>query len=587
MTSLQRLLNYSRQHRSDYIWGTIFSVLNKFFDVAPEILIGIVIDVVVSKKESFVGQLGYTQPKDQIVFLALLTLVIWVSESIFEYLYLLRWKNLAQKIQHEARRDVYRHLQNLDLEYFEDKNSGALVSILNDDVNQLERFLNNGANSLIQVITAVILIGAVFFYLSPTIAVLSFLPMPFIFFGAVYFQKKSEPLYAKVRSKVSDLASHLTANISGVATIKAFSREERELQKLEELSSNYQKANEEAIRISSAFIPVIRMGILAGFICTLVIGGFKTLNGELNVGLYGVLIFLTQRLLWPMTGLAETIDLYQRAMASVDRILDVLATSVQVQSRSGAMKSFQTKADIKFERVDFVYRNGFKAIENLNVLIPSGKTTAFVGSTGSGKSTLVKMLMRFYDPKEGRVLLSHQDIRDLDLKAYRDEIGWVSQDVTLFDGSIFDNISYGKPEATESEIVSAAKAAEAHNFILQLPQGYKTLVGERGQKLSGGQKQRLALARAILKNPTILILDEATSAVDNETESLIQKSLEKITQDRTTIVIAHRLSTIVNANLIYVIENGQVVEQGTHDVLVKKLGTYSTLWNYQVNQSQM
>lgn len=587
MKSLQRLLHYSHQHRADYIWGTLFSILNKFFDVAPEILIGVVIDVVVSKKESFVARLGYAEPKEQIVFLAVLTLIIWVSESIFEYLYLLRWKNLAQKIQHEARRDVYRHLQNLDLEYFEDKNSGALVSILNDDVNQLERFLNNGANSLIQVGTAIILIGGVFFYLSPTIAVLSFLPMPFIFFGAVYFQKKSEPLYAHVRSKVSDLASHLTANISGVATIKAFSREERELQKLETLSSNYQRANEEAIRVSSAFIPVIRMGILAGFVCTLVIGGFKTLNGELNVGLYGVLIFLTQRLLWPMTGLAETIDLYQRSMASVDRILDVLETSITVKSNSKALKNFDAKADLKFAKVGFSYRNGFKALEDLNVLIPSGKTTAFVGPTGSGKSTLVKILMRFYDPTKGQVLLGQQDIRDLDLKSYRDQIGWVSQDVTLFDGSIIDNISFGKAGASEAEIIAAAKAAEAHDFILQLPEGYKTLVGERGQKLSGGQKQRLALARAILKNPTILILDEATSAVDNETESLIQKSLVKITHDRTTIVIAHRLSTIVSADIIYVIDNGRVVEQGTHQSLVKKMGTYSTLWNYQVNHSQM
>jgi len=583
MSPFRRLLRYSARHRADYILGTLYSVLNKFFDVAPEILIGIAIDVVVSKKDSFVAKLGFPDAKEQMIFLAALTLLIWACESLFEYLYLLRWKNLAQKIQHETRQDVYRHLQNLDMAFFEDKNSGSLVSILNDDVNQLERFLNNGANSIIQVFTAIVLIGGVFFYLSPVIAVLTFLPMPFIIFGAFYFQKRAEPLYANVREKVSDLASRLTANIGGVATIKAFTKEEFELKNLEHLSSKYMEANSEAIRVSSAFIPVVRMGILAGFLCTFVVGGFKTLEGELNIGLYGVLVFLTQRLLWPVTGLAEVVDLYQRAMASVQRILDILETPVEIQSKENAVKNFDSKATLNFEKLSFSYQNGYPVLNHLDIEIPAGKTTAFVGPTGSGKSTLVKILLRFYEPTQGGVFLGPHNIQDLDLRAYRDRLGWVSQDVTLFSGSVFENIVYGKPNATREEAIQAAKTAEAHEFICALPQGYNTVIGERGQKLSGGQRQRLSIARAVLKNPDILILDEATSAVDNETEALIQKSLSQITKGRTTIAIAHRLSTIVNADFIYVIDNGRIVESGVHSKLVQENGVYSNLWNLQVN----
>lgn len=583
MKSLRRLLEYSKKYQSDFVWGTIFSATNKFFDIAPEILIGIAIDVVANKKASFVAQMGFAEPEQQIYFLAALTLGIWVCESIFEYLFMLKWKGLAQKIQHEARIDLYKHIQNLDMAFFEDRSAGALVTVINDDVNQLERFLNGGANSLIQVMTAIVLIGGVFFYLSPQIAAFAFLPMPFIVFGAFYFQKKAEPLYADVRQKVSDLAGRLTANVSGMATIKAFTNEVRELKALENSSDAYLQSNQQAIRVSSAFIPIIRMAILAGFICTFVLGGLKTLHGELNVGFYGVLVFLTQRLLWPLTNLADTVDLYQRAMSSVDRILDILQTPIQIQSSKSL--SVELDQDIIFKNVSFDYPHRKGILKNINIQIQAGKTTAFVGATGSGKSTLVKLLLRFYDTTSGQIVVGKHPLPDIDLQKLRSQIGWVSQDVFLFHGSLKDNISYGSNTVDDILLKKVAKLTYVDEFAQNLPQKYETLVGERGQKLSGGQRQRIALARAVLKDPKLLILDEATSAVDNETESLIQKSLEIVAQNRTTILIAHRLSTVVKADRIYVIENGEVVESGTHDELLKGNQTYSRLWSLQIRTS--
>lgn len=584
MTSFSRLLEISKKYRGDYIWGTIYSALNKFCDVAPEILIGIAIDVVVSKKESFVARLGFSEPESQIYFLSFLTLLIWVGESLFEYLYSLKWKGLAQKIQHETRLDLYRHIQNLDLAFFEDRSSGSLVTVINDDVNQLERFLNGGANDIVQVVTAVILIGGVFFYLSPSIAVLAFLPMPLILFGAFFFQKKAEPLYADVRQKVADLAGRLTANISGMATIKAFTMESQEAANLERSSLLYSESNQKAIRVSSAFVPIIRMAVLMGFICTFVLGGIKTLHGELNVGLYGVLVFLTQRLLWPLTRLADTVDLYQRAMASVDRIMDVLKTPVRILAEGGLKVELDQK--IEFQNVSFDYPQRPGILRNVSIAIEPGKTTAFVGATGSGKSTLVKLLLRFYEVNQGQILIGSHPIQDLDLQNLRAQIGWVSQDVFLFHGSLEENIRYGLKSDLGSRFQEVAKLTFVDEFAQSLPQKYQTLVGERGQKLSGGQRQRIALARAVLKDPKLLILDEATSSVDNETESLIQKSLELVAQGRTTVMIAHRLSTVVKADRIYVIDQGQVLESGTHDELLRRGQAYARLWRLQVRGNQ-
>jgi ATP-binding cassette subfamily B protein len=582
--ALLRLLRYARGFRPRIVLATVCSILNKLFDVMPEILIGIAIDVVVRRQDSFIASLGITDPKWQLGLLGVLTLAVWVLESVFEYLYMVLWRNLSQDLQHAMRLDAYTHVQKLDLAYFEDRSTGNLVTILNDDVNQLERFLDGGANNLIHVATTLVVVGGVFFVVSPTIAFVAFTPIPAIVVGAFYFQRRAQPLYSQVRARVGLLGARLAANIAGITTIKSFATEAFEAERVRQDSAAYVAANRRAIAVSSAFIPIIRMAVLAGFIATFMLGGWMTLNGTLNVGAYGVLVFLTQRLLWPLTDLAQTVDLYERAMASSRRILDLIATPVEIRNTATAKALAAIDGDIEFRHVNFAYAPGETVLHDLDIKIGPGETIAFVGQTGSGKSTIVKLLLRFYVPDSGEILLDGRPIDTIKLESLRRRIGFVSQDVFLFQGTIRENIAYGSEGATFEQIEAAANAAEASEFIERLPNGFDTVVGERGQKLSGGQRQRLSIARALLKNPPILILDEATSAVDNETEAAIQRSLRHISHSRTTLVIAHRLSTIVHADRIYVIDRGRIVEQGTHDELLGRRGIYAALWDVQTGR---
>lgn len=579
--ALARLLRYARGYRRHIIAATTCSVLNKLFDIAPEILIGVAIDVVVNKEESFVAALGFTSAKEQILVLGVLTFFIWAGESLFEYLFQILWRNLAQRLQADLRQDAYEHAQRLDMHFFESRSSGQLVATMNDDVNQLERFLDGGANAMIQVLVSIVAVGAVFFVISPKVALLAFTPIPVIVWGAFYFQRKAGPLYAEVRERVGELSSRLANNLGGIATIKSFTAEAREAERLRETSEAYVEANRRAIRISSAFIPVIRMAVLVGFLATFTVGGMMALNGELNVGAYGVLVFLTQRLLWPLTGMAEVIDLFERAMASTRRILDLIAEPVHVRDDTREVLQQPVNGAVHFDDVHFQYANSRAGVSGISLDIPAGHTLALVGATGSGKSTLVKLLLRFYDTQAGSIRIDNQSIDTVSLHSVRQAIGLVSQDVYLFEGSIRDNIAYGRPDASEAEIIDAAKTAEAWGFIESLSEGLDTPVGERGVRLSGGQRQRLSLARALLKDPPILVLDEATSAVDNETEAAIQRSLQRIGHNRTVIMIAHRLSTIVHADQIAVVQDGVVTERGTHDDLIERDGHYAAQWRVQ------
>jgi ATP-binding cassette, subfamily B, bacterial len=578
---LLRLLTYTTAYRQQ-IWSAIAcSILNTIFDLAPPYLIGVAIDVVVNEENSLIARLGITGITGQLAVLSVLTLFIWSLESLTEYLYSRLWQNLAQTIQHELRVDAYSHLQELELSYFEERSTGMLLSILNDDINQLERFLNFGAHNILHFLTTVLFVSSTFIALAPGVSWWAMLPIPFVLWGSIVFQTKLEPRYADVREKSGLISSRLTNNLSGIATIKSFTAEEHERDRVTLESEAYRRSNGKAIALSAAFVPLIRILILLGFTAALFLGGLAVANGNLSAGTYGFLVFIIQRLLWPFTDLSELMDEYQRAMASVRRVMGLLDTAIAIPHGGQSLPLNTVRGEVQFDHITFAYNGRNPVLKQLSLHIPDGATIGIVGTTGSGKSTLVKLLLRFYEVQSGRILIDDIDIRDINLFDLRQCIGWVSQDVFLFHGTVADNIHYGSFDATREQIIQAAKLAEAHEFIEQLPQGYDTIVGERGQKLSGGQRQRLAIARAILKDPPILILDEATSAVDNETEAAIQKSLQVITQNRTTIAIAHRLSTIRHADCIYVMDQGNIVEQGMHEELLSLNGTYANFWHVQ------
>jgi len=579
---LWRLLRYGQKYGSIINQAIACSVLNKFFDLAPPVLIGWAVDILIEKERSFLGRLGITDVVLQLVILSFVSAIIWGLESLFEYAYARLWRNVAQSMQHDLRIDAYTHLQEMELAFFEERSTGELMSILSDDINQLERFLDGGANEILQVSTTVLLISAVFIYLSPVIAVWSAIPIPFILWGSIKFQSFLAPLYADVREKVSALNSQLSNNLSGIVTIKAFTREDFEIDRITKESDRYRESNRRAIKYSAAFVPLIRILVFVGFITILFFGGLEVYGDRLSVGNYSVMVFLTQRLLWPLTRLGETLDHYQRAMASTVRVMNLLDTPIAVVSGDKPILPEQIRGEVSITNVSFQYKEGIPVLKNLSLHIPAGQTIGIVGATGSGKSTLVKLLLRLYEVPSGEITIDGISIRDFNLRNLRRCIGWVSQDIFLFHGTVLENIAYGRLSASREEIIASAKIAEAHDFILQLPHGYDTIVGERGQKLSGGQKQRIAIARAILRNPPILILDEATSALDNETELAIQNSLRKITNNRTTIAIAHRLSTIRHADCIYVMDQGEIVETGTHEELLAQNGIYRNLWDLQV-----
>ena len=580
--NLRDLFNYALEQDTKVRRGIIYSILNKIFDLAPPILIGIAIDIVVEGSDSFIGNLGYSDRRQQLIILAVLTFIIWGLESAFDYIAAVTWRNISQDIEHSLRTDAFNNVLGLDLAFFENKSSGRLMAILNDDVNQLETFLDNGANRLVQTATTVLVIGGTFLYISPLVAVFAFIPIPIIIFGSLRFTNRIAERYTKIRNDIENLNANLSNSITGILTVKSFNREKKESERINLSSNEVKSANYHAIRLSAAFIPIIRIAILFGFTATLLIGGFLALDGEIKVATYSVMLFITQRLLWPLTELGVIFDSYQKAMASFRRIINLKNTTPTIDNGNEKLTNFNKKIEIS--NLNFEYVKNFPVLNDISIDINKGQTTAIVGSTGSGKSTLIKLILRLYDSTSGEIKFDGKNIRHLELDSLRNKIGLVSQDIFLFEGTVFENIAYGNLDAKDEEVWEAAKLSESDKFINLLPNKENTIVGERGQKLSGGQRQRISIARAILKNPEILILDEATSAVDNETEAAIQRSINTLKEGRTVIAIAHRLSTIRNAEIIYVLEEGKVVESGNHESLLQINGVYSKLWSVQTGE---
>jgi ATP-binding cassette, subfamily B, bacterial len=583
---MRRLFRYLGAYRTRLALATGASVANKILDLMPPLLVGWVIDSLRGSPPGWIASLAGTRdPWSMAVVLSGLAVVIFFFESLFQWLYQAGFMNLAQLVQHDLRMDVYNRLQTREIAFFEEHRLGEILAMLNDDVNQLERFLNTGFNEFVQLGVLFCFAFAVMFPISFRLSLVAVAPIPVILWGGLLYQRRIEPRYRRVRQGVGGLASRLENNIAGIPVIKSFTAEGFETERVRRVSQEYRQANFEAIRLSAIYTPLIRMAIVVGFAGVLLLGSYWILNGSgaLTVGELVLFAMMTERLLWPLTRLGNTVDDYERARASARRAFGLLDTAPAIQDPERPRPLPPARGEVVFDRVEFRYARGRAdepVLRGVSFRVAPGETVGIAGPTGAGKSTLIKLLLRLYDVTGGAVRLDGNDLREIAMADLRRSIALVSQDVYLFHGTIRENVAYSSA-ATLEEVERAARLAQLHDFVAGLPQGYDTLVGERGVKLSGGQRQRLSIARAIVKDAPILVLDEATSSVDTETERAIQQNLRTLTAGRTALIIAHRLSTIRHADRIIVLRDGEIAEEGHHDDLVARGGTYADLWHVQ------
>ncbi len=593
-------LVYGRDYLFPVTVGIVASVFARLLDLLPPLMLGIAIDAVFRRDAAFSEQIPLvllpeawlpTTQTDQFWFVIAAIAGAFALGAAFHWVRNWGFNAFAQNIQHDIRSDTYDQMQRLNMDFFSDKQTGEMMSILSNDVNRLERFLNDGMNSMFRLSVMVVGIGVLLFWINWQLALVALLPVPIIAGFTYVFIKIIQPKYAEVRSTVGKMNSRLENNLGGIQVIKSSNTEEYESDRVDDVSMDYFDANWDAIETRIKFFPALRVLAGVGFVLTFIVGGLWVFQdtppgpftGELSVGMFVVFILYTQRFIWPMAQFGQIINMYQRARASSARIFGLMDEPSKLEQNPDATDLVVDDGEVVYDHVTFGYDDE-TIIRDIDFEVAGGETLALVGPTGAGKSTVLKLLLRMYDVDEGEIRIDGQRVSDVTLRSLRRSIGYVGQSSYLFYGTVRENITYGTFDATDEEVREAARAAEAHDFIENLPDGYDTMVGERGVKLSGGQRQRVTIARAVLKDPDILILDEATSDVDTETEMLIQRSLDRLTEDRTTFAIAHRLSTIKDADTILVLEGGEVVERGTHEELLENGGLYGHLWGVQAGE---
>ncbi|WP_435196728.1 ABC transporter ATP-binding protein [Natronomonas sp. EA1] len=586
---------YGAGHRTAFVVGVLSSIVARVLDLLPPLLLGIAVDAIFLQNEPYSlflvpdAWLPTTRAGQLWLTVGIISFAFF-GGAAFHYTRNWGWNAFAQHIQHAIRTDTYDKMQRLNMEFFADKQTGEMMSILSNDVNRLERFLNDGMNSAFRLGVMVVGIAAILLWINWQLALITLVIVPLLAVFTYTFIQTIQPKYAEVRSSVGQVNSRLENNLGGIQVIKTSHTEDYESDRVDDVSQDYFDANWDAIATRIKFFPGLRVLAGVGFVMTFLIGGLWVLDaplgplsGSLKPGEFVTFILLSQQFIWPMAQFGQIINMYQRAYASAARIFGLMDEPSRIAEDPNADSLDVEEGRVVYDEVTFGYEEE-PIIEDVSFDVPGGETLALVGPTGAGKSTVLKLLLRMYDVDDGAIEIDGQDLRDVTIPSLREHVGYVSQDTFLFYGTVKENITYGTFDATDEEIVAAAKAAEAHDFITNLPEGYDTKVGERGVKLSGGQRQRISIARAILKDPEILVLDEATSDVDTETEMLIQRSLDDLTEDRTTFSIAHRLSTIKDADQIVVLEDGRVVERGTHEALISEDGLYAHLWGVQAGE---
>lgn len=512
--------------------------------------------------------------------------VVFLFRGIFYYgqSYLVSY--IAQRVIIDVRELLYIKFQKLQLSYYEKKQTGTIMSYITNDVAALQAAL---VDSLIEMVTEFsILVGSLImmFYLDWKLSIVTLVVVPVIGQAMKVFGRKLKMSGALIQERTAEITSLLQESISGVRVVKSFAREDYEIKRFQNQNDLNFSANMKSVQLSSLLTPTVEF--LAAVIVAVILwfGGYQVVNGALTAGALVAFLTYAVNLANPVKRISRVYGTINKAMAAAERVFSVLDTQEILKDKPGAIDLPKISGTVSFEHVSFGYKEGVNVLHDLTLEAKPGQVIAFVGPSGAGKSTIANLIPRFYDVTSGSIKIDGIDIRDVKIKSLREQIGVVPQETMLFSGSVKDNIRYGRLEATDEEIIEAAKVANAHNFIVKLADGYETKIGERGITLSGGQRQRIAIARAILKNPRILILDEATSALDTESEEIVQEALDKLMIGRTSFVIAHRLSTIINADKIIVLENGRVCEIGTHKELMKTGGLYSHLYNIQFSDKK-
>ncbi|WP_247729982.1 ABC transporter ATP-binding protein [Halovivax limisalsi] len=541
-----------------------------------------------------------TQQLPQFWFSVTAIAVAFVVTAAFTWIYGVTANLFAHGVMHTVRVDSFRKMQRLDQTFFDDKQTGEVMAVLNNDTQNLERFLDDALMNSLRLIVMVLGIAGVLFYLNWQLALITLVAVPVMVGFTIWFMKVIEPRYVRQRSAVARLNTRLENSIAGMELTKTTANEDYEVGRVSDASMNLFQRTMDVLKLSYLYRP--GMELLAGisFAATFLVGGLwlttgtapGPLTGTLSVGDFVVFLMLTQRIVDPLAEVSNIVDQYENAKASSERIFGLMDIPVAIQDRADSVSLPDPDGRVEYDGVSFAYEDVLAdadhqaetVIDDVSFTAEAGEMVALVGPTGAGKSTMLKLLLRLYDVDEGEIRVDGHDLRDVKLEDLRKATGYVGQETFLFDGTIADNIRYGSQDASMDAVREAARAAEAHEFIQGLEAGYETRVGERGVKLSGGQRQRIAIARTVLQDPPILVLDEATSAVDTETELAIQRSIERLTEDRTTLAIAHRLSTIRDADTILVLEEGEVVERGDHEGLLEAGGRYAALWNVQAGQ---
>ena len=593
---IQLFLRYGEGSRHWFALGILSSIGARFLSLVPPVVLGVAIDAI------FRGNQQFTLPgvpaawlpgetTDQFWFAIVLMGVAMVGQAVLNFVRQTSLNLFSHRVKHEVRTATYQQMQRLDMDFFDEMQTGELISILSNDTNRLEQFLDSMMGEAIQLGVLMLGTAAVLLWLNPQLAAITLVVIPLSMLFTYWYTRLAEERYADVRSSIGDLNSRLENNLNGIQVIKASNTEEYEDDRVEDHSYKYFRLDWLALRLSFVYRPGLQALTSLAFIATFVVGGVWILegppgpfSGELSVGQLVTFLLLTQRMVNPLAQMGTIVERYEDAKASTKRILGLMSIPASVEDAPNATDLESVRGRVRFRDVSFAYEDEETVLEDVDFAVEPGETVGVVGPTGAGKTTIVKLLLRLYDVDDGEIEIDGHDVRDVTLSSLRRSMGYVGQDNFLFDGTVRENIEYGHFDADRDEVVDAAKRAEAHEFITNLPAGYDTDIGERGVKLSGGQRQRVAIARTILQRPEILVFDEATSAVDTETEMLIQQSIDQLAADRTAFVIAHRLSTVRDADTILVVEEGRIVQRGTHEELLAEGGLYANLWRVQAGE---